>query len=143
MQNTKDKQRIIKFRVWDNFNTRMYFPNVRGLYEIMGVSVWIGSNFFLLQSDRFNTAQFTGLLDKNGKEIFEKDLVKFGGKFKTVGIVSFGEYSNELNGSYGNGWFIDCDGSHYPIDQSNLEIIGNVFENPSLAVQKMDTLRLT
>lgn len=121
----------------------MYFPNVRGLYEIMGVSVWIGSNFFLLQSDRFNTAQFTGLLDKNGKEIFEKDLVKFGGKFKTVGIVSFGEYSNELNGSYGNGWFIDCDGSHYPIDQSNLEIIGNVFENPSLAVQKMDTLRLT
>lgn len=65
--------------------------------------------------------QFTGLLDKNGKKIFEGDVIE-------EGVVYF---DDEYLGFFVKGDFVE--GEHKPLYDIPLpEIIGNVTENPEL-----------
>jgi uncharacterized phage protein (TIGR01671 family) len=135
--------REIKFRVWDTFNYRMiydpYYFRKRTDPE--------------MDDDRFNAPmqyaeswqdvedgiwrpcylmQFTGLLDKNGKEIFEGDVIKHD---RLIGEIKYFRY----------GFFIEFKqndkarvtlGSPHPNELSdmanNCEVIGNIFENKIL-----------
>ena len=63
--------------------------------------------------------QFTGLLDKNGKEIYEGDIIKADWHWEEPKQVS-------LNFD----WIYDF--QEYGLDGDNLEIIGNIYENPEL-----------
>ena len=69
----------------------------------------------------------TGLKDKNGKEIYEED------------ILSLHQYYY-LVGWYKYGWFlraIDNFNDLKPISAyKNLKIIGNIYENPELLKEK-------
>jgi len=72
--------------------------------------------------------QFTGLLDKNGKEIYEGDIIEYkSSNFR--GIVKYHtspETRFYLDGyDFGKKW-------HELHATSDLEIIGNKFENPEL-----------
>lgn len=89
--------------------------------------------------------QFTGLYDKNGKEIYENDIVEItylieiknsttskesNEKSEFIGVVK----NDLLSGLYIN--YI-CDNSSVPIKQilelgADLEIVGNIFDNPEL-----------
>lgn len=87
--------------------------------------------------------QYTGQKDKNGKEIFEGDILKTPRGF--IGEVVFGRAEEECRHKVFGRMVIDCyttygwifvrgDGYKCSIDDELLEgeIIGNVFSNPEL-----------
>ncbi len=76
-----------------------------------------------------SVGQFTGLHDKNGKEIYEGDLIDFGNSNPVEVKFDNGSF-NVFNEPLG--W--DFDSEEIPIKTNfqYCEIIGNVFENPDL-----------
>lgn len=144
--------REIKFRAWDeNYWERQYQhpdgppPNAKP----RGCGDWLdgddildtlGTNHcdcFVIQINTVFTAknlqsgfileQFTGLLDKHGKEIYEGDIIR-DVDTKETGTVGF-----ELGGFYCT---IDWGTDFYKGVYRNGEIIGNIHENPELLRQE-------
>lgn len=82
----------------------------------------------------FELMQSTGLKDKNDKEIFEGDIVKYKLKEKTfTDIASFNKFFAcfGLKDDTGD-WFCSFDWLLENIKQGDIEVIGNVYENPEL-----------
>ena len=81
-----------------------------------------------LYSDKDVVMQFTGLLDKQGKEIYEGDIVEceqLGQKQKGKVIFRKGMWSWEFEKGK-DSWLYEC------VKQWKGEIIGNIYENPEL-----------
>lgn len=70
-----------------------------------------------------SVGQFTGLTDKNGKKLFEKDIVK---EFLKSGGVKYHDIYFE------NGCFLIDGFQLYEQGVKNMELVGNVFEHPEL-----------
>ncbi len=118
--------REIKFRVWDN--TIHSFVSQDTLKEIFGLDLFnISQN-----SKKYTIQQFTGVLDKNGKEIFEGDLIKNNSHNNEICEIG---YFTDIYASFGYRG-IDCKGDFYHLHSyksgKDFEVIGNIFENPEL-----------
>lgn len=80
--------------------------------------------------------QFTGLHDKNGKEIYEGDILSISNG-KAVGVVEFQNAQFHLNyikdefRNWSKSKFLD----EYSSSHSQ-EVIGNIYENPELLEEK-------
>ena len=74
--------------------------------------------------------QYTGLKDKNGKEIFEEDIVKH--TDGNVGVVYYWETKATFMVDFHD--LGDPDGYHDQFDSYDMgyEVIGNIHENPKL-----------
>lgn len=74
--------------------------------------------------------QYTGLTDKNGKKIFEGDIIEYEGANKNRAAVVFAEgaFSFSVRGKY-NTPFADC---QYGVPSECCEVIGNIHDNPEL-----------
>jgi uncharacterized phage protein (TIGR01671 family) len=85
-----------------------------------------------------SVCEFTGLLDKNDKESFEKDSCKYeywiqtsqnpddlGKTYKGLGVIEF------INGAF---FIVPKNENHIPLfyDELTFEIIGNIYQNPEL-----------
>ena len=114
--------RTIKFRVWDK-ELKKYRSEKDGDYSL-GVLSGKVRGIYGEQFPQMEVQQFTGLYDKNGKEIYEGDINQYGYVIK---------YCKEkaLFGEYGTRNGIDYDIlMSYPIDSKSQIIKGNIYENP-------------
>lgn len=96
--------------------------------------------------------QYTGLTDKNGKKIFEGDIIVVAGFPESACVVNYGEFMDVNNtDDYYLGWYLrrlsdgiistvlngKADGdNHYYVGLS--EVIGNVYDNPELLEERSD-----
>lgn len=140
----KMKNREIKFRAWDKENKEMYdvqnlFLNRNGGLE--GIHYWPppGYSAAIVRSvfkgkENLVLMQYTGLTDKNGKEIFEGDIVQ-NKSLSMKGEIRLDTFSNSL-GKY-HGWCIFRkmkigDDKISTWESPHWVVIGNICENPEL-----------
>ena len=135
--------RKIKFRAW--FEGHMY--------EVAKLDFWgdpeqatcdlagengEGEELFDIYVGEVEIMQYTGLKDKNGKEIYEGDIVAFedsDGGYEypdlvvNTGIVEYGE----LGFYFTNRVAVEMDDFYIKDGRcDDIEVIGNIYENPEL-----------
>ena len=158
--------REIKFRAWDGekFTKEEFY--------VQDGKAWIldddggcddpeccgGSSQYMSEMNTWEVEQFTGLVDKNGREIYEGDIVS--------GVVEFPQlltWDNDENSSFKMGGVVIYDHSTFTIECKNtqkmcdprrdgmvnyfyfisddgavfteIEVVGNIYENPEFLNQ--------
>ena len=146
--------RTIKFRAWDNENS-CYFEPTYEAYKgnVKDLNIGMGGGLFMrtltssthcdsVFPDRFIIEQFTGLQDKNGRYIYEGDIIKTQILEKEcIGIIQYADkwgcFYLGVKNQYGCGAALDSVHQwYYSEDEDSneciAEVIGNIHENPKL-----------
>lgn len=112
--------REIKFRAWE-----VNLKKMIDLHKLTPLATTIETHdgLYLPFVENLILMQFTGLTDKNGKEIYEGDILQF--EFKGKKEISVIKEHNHDGRGY-------CWWMSLPFGQRPFEIIGNIYENPDL-----------
>ena len=128
--------RELKFRAWGKENNIMLYQNFCLYIPIKDEDMCLAD---FLADKNYKVMQYTGLKDKNGKEIYEGDIISYKAlkekrKDKIFrNVIEWANYSGTL------GWIIRGNDKrvYIPLNSNqvfnhNIEIIGNIYENPEL-----------
>ncbi|ORO39923.1 hypothetical protein B7729_02930 [Streptococcus oralis subsp. tigurinus] len=113
-----------KFRAWDKLRKRISVVD-RIYFDTEGVQLRDNGGLYWRHFREVILMQSTGLRDKNGKEIFEGDIVQFSDSLYTV-FYDIKEGSYRLK-PHDDRWVIDYM-SNFSSDES-FEIVSNIYEN--------------
>jgi hypothetical protein len=114
--------RPIKFRAWDEDNKRMFTP--QRIDADGDNKVYDGYGCYDMP-----VMQFTGLTDKNGKEIYEGDILIDEANRKRIVVFDYGAFKVMWNND--NPTQLNL----YPLNK-HWEVVGNIHENPELLENK-------
>jgi len=121
-------KREIKFRAWNKTNKWMddefcihadgsIYQDARKVHNTPYQEIETAYDDLIIM-------QFTGLLDRNGKEIYEGDIMQHVNPFSYLFIVNWDDEVGEFIFNSG------CTG--YLVNDTSFEVIGNIHENPEL-----------
>lgn len=146
------KNREIKFRAWDKLQNKMI--NAEPFSEeiaiqLGGVVGLFNGKSYDTVTDEFELMQFTGLHDKNGREIYEGDIIQ--DKYNFDCICGHGEFTDTIPDKRSVKWDLEyLQFKLYHVDQNisqfsgsgsslckansekRFEVIGNIYEHPDL-----------
>jgi len=115
--------REIKFRAW-NYSKMIYNCAIRN-----GLVVNHKDSFYQIgQETNYPIMQYTGLKDKNGKEIYEGDIIK-------VFDNKNGVFKVEFKNQYVGGWLLCHEKGQVSLGarkKNDIEVVGNIYQNPEL-----------
>lgn len=141
--------RVFKFRAWDKFNAQYWYSeehnNLGDFFKKIQHFI-DGGNDLIIE-------QFTGLIDKNGKEVYEGDIIKwketrFWNKeqeqkgvamprfFKSAVVYDDAEFLVSSTQEFDTPLccFFRTEDVHNQFDYK-AEVIGNIYKNPELLKQ--------
>jgi uncharacterized phage protein (TIGR01671 family) len=122
--------REIKFRFWNREQKKFYYANTLESIRLVGKEAGnIPLNWMIEQ-------QYTGLKDKNDREIYEGDIIKY--PYYEMDEYHF-KYFQVLWDDFFKAWAL-ADDSGQPFAHTGWkfyncdmgEVVGNIFENPKL-----------
>jgi uncharacterized phage protein (TIGR01671 family) len=116
--------RQIKFRAWNPDDKRIEYPLVFAICSNGKLQPLIKCSDGNRAYKDYPIMQYTGLTDKNGKEIYEGDIVQ-------RGVITFsrGKFQGtyfDSNGDFAEDWEDDL------CQEKDIQVLGNIFENPEL-----------
>lgn len=134
-------KREIKFRAYSSHNHKIY--SVSDIEWDIDGRIWVtaddGKNGIELIDEEAHLMQYTGLHDKNGREIYENDILKVtseDGESYVATVKWFGDEGYpafDLEGIPA-AWCYESNAlaTIFESGVETCEVIGNIFENPEL-----------
>lgn len=116
----------LKFRIWDDIWSQMLYSDE----ELLLVNADGNKmDFSEVEIKNLEVMMATGIIDKQGKMIFEKDILKNTRNNKVYRVV--------WNGSHASFEFVNCEDRYQSMLSANrsygsYEVIGNIYENREL-----------
>ena len=132
--------REIKFRAWDRIRNKwideMLRENQFLLWNFDNRQLTVMEDDepnFIYHFNSITIIQFTGLKDKNGKEIYEGDVVKYLGYEGKICFENGRYFINYIKSSLYHTELSILELSNNCYDKpKEIEVIGNIYENPEL-----------